>query len=201
MSNNFFRFKQFTIQQSAAAMKVNTDGVLLGAWADVQGATRILDVGTGTGVIALMLAQRTATAVIDAVEIDRDSATQAAKNIADSPWAARVNVFTMPFQTYTANAFASYDLIVSNPPYFVDALLPDTEERLLSRHAASLSYEDLIAGVNALLRDTGRFCLILPYAEANVFIAKAAMAQLYCTHKTNVCSAPEKPVKRLLLVF
>ena len=201
MSNNYFRFKQFTVQQSEAAMKVNTDGVLLGAWTDVQGATRILDVGTGTGVIALMLAQRTTTALIDAVEIDIDSAMQAAKNIADSPWAERMMVFALPFLNYAANITTRYDLIVSNPPYFVDALLPDNEQRLLSRHAERLPYEDLIAGVHALLTDTGRFCLILPYAEGNVFIAKAACAGLYCTHKTNVCTAPGKPVKRLLLVL
>jgi len=201
MSNSYFRFKQFTVQQSDAAMKVNTDGVLLGAWADVQGAERILDVGTGTGVIALILAQRTTTALVDAVEIDRDSAMQAAKNIVESPWAERMKVFAMSFQTFAGNTAHCYDLIVSNPPYFVDALLPDTAERLLSRHTASLSYYDLIFGVRTLLTATGRFCLILPYAEANLFIAKAADAGLYCTHKTNVCSAPDKPVKRLLMLF
>jgi tRNA1Val (adenine37-N6)-methyltransferase len=201
MSNSYFRFKQFTVQQSDAAMKVNTDGVLLGAWADVRGATRILDVGAGTGVIALMLAQRTTAALIDAVEIDIDSAMQATKNIIAAPWAERMRVFAMPFQTYATSTADSYDLIVANPPYFVDALLPDKKQRLLSRHAASLSYEDLISGVDALLTATGRFCLILPYAEANVFIAKAAVVKLYCTHKTNVCATSGKPVKRLLLLF
>jgi len=201
MPNNYFRFKQFTVQQSSSAMRVNTDGVLLGAWADVLGAARILDVGTGTGVIALMLAQRTTAALIDAVEIDKNSAMQAAENIAASPWSERVRVFPQPFLTYVANTAARYDLIVANPPYFVDALLPDNEQRLRSRHAASLPYDELIAGVNALLSENGRFCLILPYAEANVFIAKAAIAGLYCTHKTNVCAALGKPVKRLLLSF
>jgi len=201
MPNTFFRFKQFTIQQSGAAMKVNTDGVLLGAWTDVQGATRILDVGTGTGVVALMLAQRTTTACIDAVEKDRDSAMQAANNIAATPWAERMRVFPLPFLTYVENTAVRYDLIVSNPPYFVDALLPGNEQRLMSRHAVSLPYEDLINGVNTLLTDTGRFCLILPYAEAGVFIAKAALAELYCTCKTNVCAVYGKAVKRLLLVF
>lgn len=201
MLTNYFRFKQFTIQQSDVSMRINTDGVMLGAWAEVQGATRILDVGTGTGIIALMLAQRTNTALIDAVEIDKDSAMQAAKNITAAPWAERMRVFPLSFQAYTAKADTRYDLIVSNPPYFVDALLPDNEQRLLSRHAASLPYDELIAGVNTLLTATGRFCLILPYAEANIFIAKAAMAGLYCTHKTNVCAAPGNPVKRLLLTL
>ena len=201
MPNSYFRFKQFTVQQSAAAMKVNTDGVLLGAWADVQGATRILDIGTGTGLIALMLAQRTSTALIDAVEIDEDSARQAIENAAASPWSERIRVFAAPFQSYMLSTADRYDLIVSNPPYFVDALLPDKEQRLVSRHAASLPYDELIVGVNALLTNFGRFCLILPYAEGNVFIAKAALAGLYCTCKTNVCSTREKPIKRLLLAF
>jgi tRNA1Val (adenine37-N6)-methyltransferase len=200
MPNNYFRFKQFTVQQSVAAMKVNTDGVLLGAWTDVQSAARILDVGAGTGVIALMLAQRTTTALIDAVEIDNSSAMQAAKNIANSPWSERMRVFALSFSDYVAITDARYDVIVSNPPYFVDALLPHTEHRLLSRHARSLPYENLIAGANALLTDNGRFSLILPYAEANIFIAKAAGAGLYCTRKANVCSAQGKPVKRILMV-
>jgi tRNA1Val (adenine37-N6)-methyltransferase len=201
MPNNYFRFKQFTVQQSATAMKVNTDGVLLGAWTDVRGAARILDVGTGTGVIALMLAQRTKTALIDAVEIDRNSAMQAAENVAHSPWPERVRVFALSFVNYAAKTAERYDLVVSNPPYFVDALLPGTEQRLLSRHAESLPYEDLIAGVHTLLTDNGRFSLILPYAEANIFIAKAAVAGLYCTHKTNVCSVRGKPVKRVLMLI
>ena len=201
MSNNYFRFKQFTVQQSGAAMKVNTDGVLLGAWADVQDATRILDIGTGTGVIALMLAQRTTTALIDAVEIDVSSAQQAIENVANSLWRERIRVFTQPFFDYAMSSTDRYDLIVANPPYFVDALLPDNQKRLVSRHATTLPYDDLITGVNALLTDNGRFCLILPYTEANVFVAKAAMTGLFCTHKINVCSAPGKPVKRLLLAI
>jgi len=201
MSNNYFRFKQFTVQQADAAMKVNTDGVLLGAWTDIQNASYILDVGTGTGVIALMLAQRSSQALIDAVEIDESSVRQAVENVNNSPWSTRIKVINAAFQEYASTADKQYDLIVSNPPYFVDALLPGDMQRMQARHATALPYDELLAGVVKLLSDTGRFCVVLPYVEGNVFIAKAAGAGLYCSYKTNISPAVGKPVKRLLLTF
>ncbi len=205
MPNNYFRFKQFTVRQENAAMKVNTDGVLLGAWMDVQDLThdtvRILDIGTGTGVIALMLAQRVPQAAIDAVEIDEASAQQAAENVRHSPWPERVNVVNTDFQAYAAESGKQYDVIVSNPPYFVDALLPGDRQRMQARHATALPYDELLNGVVKLLAAGGCFGVILPYVEGSVFIAKAAAAGLYCTRKTNVGAAVGRPVKRLLLTF
>ncbi len=182
-------------------MKVNTDGVLLGAWTALAGARSILDVGAGTGVIALMLAQRAPQAFIDGVEIDAATARQAAENVAASPWPDRVQIITADFQSYAAGAGKQYDLIVSNPPYFVDALLPGDLQRMQARHATALPYDDLLDGAGLCLAPEGMLSLILPYVEASVFIAKAAVKGFYCVRKTNVCTAPGKAVKRQLLSF
>ncbi len=186
-------------------MKVNTDGVLLGAWVNIQDIVQqpvqMLDIGTGTGVIALMLAQRAPQAVIDAVEIDGASAQQAAENVRHSPWPEQINIMNTDFQAYAAATAKQYDVIVSNPPYFVDALLPGDRQRMQARHAGALPYDELLSGVVKLLSAGGRFSVILPYVEGSVFIAKAAAAGLYCTHKTGVGAAVGRPVKRLLLTF
>jgi tRNA1Val (adenine37-N6)-methyltransferase len=201
MGNNYFRFKQFTIVQNNAAMRVNTDGVLLGAWADVAEAKRILDVGTGTGVIALMLAQRKTDALIDAVEIDVQSAADARQNIANSPWPDRVDVINTSFQTFAETVSKSYDLIVSNPPYFNQSLKSPKQAKNISRHTDSLPNEDLLKGISKLLLPQGKFCGVFPYAEGNVFIAQASSFGLYCNKKVNVVSRPGKRVLRLLLQF
>jgi tRNA1Val (adenine37-N6)-methyltransferase len=199
--NTYFRFKQFTVQQSVAAMKVNTDGVLLGAWTPVERAVSALDVGAGTGVIALMLAQRNARLLIDAVEIDEASAQQAAANVRQSPWDARIRVVHASFQQFAQVTESCYHLIVSNPPYFVDALPPADEKRRVSRHAATLPYADLLDGAAALLEPEGRLSVILPCVEGVFFAAQAAAKGLYCTRKTTVYAAVGKPAKRVLLLF
>jgi len=196
-----FRFKQFTIQQQSVSMKVNTDGVLLGAWATVDNAKKIIDVGTGTGVIALMMAQRNADTAIDAVEIDERSAQQAQENVDNSPWAARINVVCQSFQGFAEQCTTQYDLVVSNPPYFVEALLSPSAARTLSRHAATLTHGELIAGVKKILAPHGRFCVVLPVAEGMQFIELVATQQLFCTCKTIVYSTRNKPPRRLLLQF
>jgi tRNA1Val (adenine37-N6)-methyltransferase len=143
-------------------MRVNTDGVLLGAWADVSDADRILDVGTGTGVIALMLAQRSPYAHIDAVEIDVLSAADARNNVALSPWANRIDVINCSFQDFAHSVKQSYNLIVSNPPYFNQSLKSPHTSRNLSRHSDALPYTHLIDGVINLLAPSGRFCGFFP---------------------------------------
>jgi tRNA1Val (adenine37-N6)-methyltransferase len=201
LSNTYFRFKQFTVQQSGAAMKVNTDGVLLGAWTPVEQSGRALDVGAGTGVIALMLAQRNPRLLIDAVEIDEASVRQAAANVQQSPWSARIQVVHMSFQQFAQAAACRYQLIVSNPPYFVNALPPADEKRLVTRHAATLPYAALLDGAATLLAPGGRLSLILPCVEGELFVAQAAGKGFYCTQKTTVYAVAGKPPKRLLLLF
>lgn len=199
MGNSYFRFKQFTVHQSNAAMRVNTDGVLLGAWANVSGANRILDIGTGTGIIGLMLAQRSSSAHIDAIEIDALSASDARNNVTLSPWAKRIDVINCSFQSFAQSVNHSYDLIVSNPPYFNQSLKSPHVGRNISRHSESLPYSDLIESVKRLLAPGGRFCGVFPYSEGNVFIAMAGAHGLYCTQKVNVQSRPGRKVLRVLL--
>lgn len=202
MPNNYFKFKRFTVFQDGAAMKVGTDGVLLGAWFTLDGTeNRVLDVGTGTGLIALMAAQRSPRALVDAVEIDRDAARQARQNVEISPWKERIAVFPASLQEYAARTPCRYDRIVSNPPYFLSSLKPDDGGRLAARHADALPYEDLIRGATALLKPGGTFAAIFPYREASVFTVQAAVAGLYCVRRLNVYPVPGGPVKRVLLEF
>ena len=196
-----FHFKQFSVAQQSAAMKVNTDGVLLGAWAEATHACRILDVGAGTGVIALMLAQRNAAAYIDAVEIDACSAQQAKENVQNSPWPRRITVYGQSFQSFAAQSAACYDLVISNPPYFANALLPPSETRKRARHAGELPHEELLSGAKRILRPQGALCVILPFSEGMMFMERAAAQQLFCTRRTTVFSKTGKPPKRLLLHF
>lgn len=200
MPNQYFRFKQFAIRQEKSAMKVGTDGVLLGAWATIGEAKHILDVGTGTGLIALMLAQRS-NAMIDAVEIDQQAATQAMENVNSSRWGNRIKVFHNSFQEYWNNTEQRYDLIVSNPPYFHKSLKSPEVARTVARHTEQLPYSDLLKGVSNLLNEHGRFAGIFPYVEGNIFVAEASTYGLYCNKRVNVLGRSNGNVKRLLLEF
>lgn len=182
-------------------MKVGVDGVMLGAWANCANAKNILDVGTGTGLIALMLAQRNPFAIIDAVEIDADACGQAGQNFADSAWKNRLQIFCKSFQQFANETTQKYDLIVSNPPYFIASLQSPDVQRTAARHAALLSQDDLIAGVDKILSPDGKFVAIFPYVEANVFIVKAAAKNIFCNKKMNVKPNAQKPVKRIMLEF
>ena len=201
MSNSYFRFKQFTIRQADTAMKVNTDGVLLGAWADTQHASRVLDVGTGTGVIALMMAQRNSSALIDAIDVDAMSVKQANENIGRSAWTDRINVVCESFQLFAPKHRSSYDLVISNPPYFVGALQSLDVLRTITRHAEQLPHGSLIENSLQVLKSNGRLCVVLPYTEGTMFIAAAKEKGLYCVRKTNVLTMESKLIKRLLLTF
>lgn len=215
---NAFRFKQFSVAQERSAMKVGTDGVLLGAWVSSGDALqRVLDIGTGTGVVALMLAQRTVSdtdpCVIDAVEVDPEASSEAAGNFAASPWASRLRVHTAAIQTYAAEYPGErYDLIVSNPPYFMAGTdfrrgngqaAADVSEpaaaRVAARHAEMLPYDDLIGAVLALLKPDGRFAAIFPYRESGIFIAKAADRGLFVRRLLEIQGAPRKPIKRVAI--
>ncbi len=170
MGATSFRFKKFEIAQDLTAMKVGTDGVLLGAWARVLGSEQnILDIGTGTGLIALMMAQRSVAQNIVAVEIDEQSARQAAENMRGSQWSSRLSLVESAIQDYQSPQ--RFDLILSNPPYFIDSLLSKGESRTKARHTTELSFEDLAESIVRLLAPQGRFAVILPTAESQRFDA------------------------------
>lgn len=200
MPNDYFKFKQFTIHQDKCAMKVGTDGVLLGAWADCVNAQSVLDIGTGTGLIALMLVQRS-KAKIDAVEIDEAASIQAKENVDKSLWSDRIEIFNKSFQDFSNTTEKKYDLIVSNPPYFQNSLYAPDEKRTDARHNSNLKLDDLVFGAFKLLSEKGRLSIILPYVEGTMFILKAAEKGLYCVRQTNVLPKPAREPKRLLLEF
>ncbi|HEX2934442.1 MAG TPA: methyltransferase [Bacteroidales bacterium] len=200
MANEFFRFKQFTIHQELCAMKVGTDGVLLGSWVDISKASAILDIGTGTGLVAIMLAQRT-DAAIDAIDIDQGACIQATENIIHSPWKGKIAVHHSSLQLYADKAQKTYDLIVTNPPYFENSLKTPDEQRNFARHNDSLSITDILRGVDKLLSSQGRFVIILPYIEAQLLIVEAAMHHLYCNKKLVIKTLPTKKPSRITMEF
>ena len=191
-----FTFKQFHVQHDRCAMKVGTDGVLLGCWTDVPASGNVLDIGTGSGLIALMIAQRT-NAQIDAIDIASDAYEQACVNFAQSPWNERLKAHMAPIQEWQHEAL--YDLIISNPPYFNNSLKNPDKGRELARHTDSLSYAELIAHSVRLLKDWGRLSIILP-AEAESEVCTIADAHcLYLSRVTRVYTKECKPVRRVLL--
>ena len=199
MSNSYFSLKQFTIWQDKCAMKVGTDGVLLGAWSPTEGVRRILDVGTGTGLIALQLAQRCPEARITAIEIDQDASLQARENVRRSPWPDRIEVECCDFKDFLTEE--KFDLIVSDPPYFVDALRCPDVQRNLARHADGLSYDMLFGHSAHLLDKDGRISVIIP-REAEKLVADAAWKNGFSPIRhTDVYTKPGKPCRRQLLSF
>lgn len=200
MGNPYFRFKQFTVWHNQCAMRVNTDGVLLGAWAGSETPATILDIGAGSGLIALMMAQRFPNASIHAVEIDPAAYNQARSNVNLSPWKSRIEVFNTDFSEFYKNCENKYNLIVSNPPYFSNSLKNEKRERTIARHNDSLPSEELIRGAAKLLSRDGCFSLVLP-ASGNDFESEAYINGLYCSRKLMVSSLPHKPFLRQLLEF
>lgn len=180
-----------------AAMKVGTDGVLLGAWCNVENACHVLDVGTGTGLIALMVAQRNSGALIDAVEIDPLASREAAHNVVNSPWASRITVINRDFMEYEP-AGCKYDLIVSNPPFYANGILPQDTGRMVARHCTALTYGGLLGKAASLLAPNGRICIVTP-VEADECIASLAQAEgLWVEKKTFVRPKPSAKYKRIL---
>ncbi len=194
-----FRFKEFLVDQDRCAMKVGTDGVLLGAWVPLRNEDRqLLDVGTGTGLIALMLAQRTADAQITALDIDADCVEQARENVEGSPWKERVAVVQSAVQDFYAEF--RYDLIVSNPPYFENSLYSPDAARTRARHTASLPFEELLAAVDRLLAADGRFAVVLPTDAVDRFLHRAVV-NLWLERRLDVRTTPRRAPKRTLLLF
>lgn len=185
-------------------MKVGTDGVLLGAWCTVAPEfERALDIGTGTGVIAVMLAQRGEAygLAVDAVEIDGVSFGKACENAGNSDWKDRITVSEGGIQEYKPEVSGIYDLIVSNPPYFNDSLLPPGAARTNARHTTTLTHGELLGNVSRLLTCGGIFAVVLPYRQADNFISMAAGRGLEVTRRTDVFPTPKTPAKRSLIEF
>lgn len=198
MSNSYFQFKQFTVWHDKCAMKVGTDGVLLGAWTSVQHSRRILDIGTGTGLVALMLAQRSQSA-ITALEIDSQAAVQATENFGRSPWRDRVEVVVADFKQYRPDT--QFDVIVSNPPYFVDSMKCPDNQRSIARHNNELTYDDLLRGVSVLLSPDGAFTLVIPTDAADRVKDIAQTYCLYPAQQLDVITKPGGTPKRTLITF
>ena len=201
MRNSCFYFKQFAIAQDKCAMKVGTDGILLGAWAKLPENAKILDIGSGTGLLALMLAQRSqsSSTFIDAVEIDHDAYQQAKENIESSPWRDRINIDHASIQDWAIACSRQYDLIISNPPFFENAFKPSQNSRNLARHSDSLSQTDILQIASQLLKPNGHLAVIYPTDLANNFLAKAQSFNLFCDRQVHVKPTPQSPVKRILL--
>jgi len=200
MPNSYFQFKQFTIEQHRAAMKVGTDGVLLGAWANVENVESILDIGTGTGLIALMLAQRS-TAQIDAIDIDEDAISDARFNFSHSPWDSRLALFHTALQDYAETTPKRYNLIVSNPPYFKHNRQTGNHARTVARQHETLNFRELLLGVSKLLRSEGHFAVVLPFEAENQFRIEALKHRLFTTRAIRLKPNHNKPFKRVLLQF
>lgn len=202
MGNQWFRFKQFEIQQDQCAMKVGTDGVILGAWADVSKSCRALDVGTGTGLLALMLAQRNPGLQIDAIEIERNSAQQAASNCRRSKFADRITVYNTSFSEFCKDQPGNtYDLIICNPPFFSDSYRASGEARSLARHDDTLTITEILEGSGKLLKETGVISLILPAETAEAAITHATEFGLYPGRELQVKPTLLKDVKRTCIEF
>ena len=194
-----FRFKQFSVVNDRTAMKVGTDGVLLGAWCPVDGARRVLDVGTGCGVIALMVAQRNPSALIDAIDIDHNAIEEAALNFECSSWSDRLKALEIDFNDLPDSS--RYDLLVSNPPYFTNGVLPTGDARTTARHTGSLSYRQLIEGATRLMTDDGKLALITPTDAEQDIIEASAFASLPIRQVTRVFPVDGNAAKRTLWIL
>lgn len=197
-----FTFKQFSVQQDKTAMKVGTDGVLLAAWAPINhNPFSVLDIGAGTGIIALMLAQRTHAEQIDALEIDEEAYEQAVENFENSPWGDRLFCFHAGLDEFIEEPEDEYDLIVSNPPFYSENYKTENEQRDLARFQDAMPFEELIEAADLMLSENGIFAVIIPFKEEKDFITLAKEAELYPVKITRVKGTPTSDIKRSLLAF
>ena len=199
MGNSWFQFQQFRVHQDRCAMKISTDAVLLGALAETISPTSILDVGTGTGVISLMLAQRFQEARITAVELDEDAAEQATENFLESPFSTRLRVVKLRFQDFSEDQ--RLDLIVSNPPYFLDHLKSKDTKRNQALHTDALSFKELLEKAVKLLKKDGQIWIILPPRQMSDFYQKAGILGLYPKKSIWIRDMPQKPIIREIVGF
>lgn len=200
MSQPYFQFRRFTVRHDASSMPVGTDGVLLGAWADVEGASHILDIGTGSGLIALMAAQRAPHAQVEAIDVDGPSVEQAQQNVQASPFARRIVVCQADVRTFSPMG-GLFDHILSNPPFFVNDVLPPDERRSTARNASALPAHSLMEAATRLLADDGRLSVVLPSSSQATFVGLGLERGLYLTRCLRVRTVTRKPPKRVLLEF
>jgi tRNA1Val (adenine37-N6)-methyltransferase len=199
---DIFRFKEFEVDQSGCAMKINTDGVLLGALAEADQPKTILDIGTGTGVIALMLAQRCKGAQIDAVEIDPTAAQTAERNFINSPYAERLGIYPVGFEEFfEQNTDKKYDLIVSNPPFFINSLKSPEAKRELAKHTDEDFFKKLVSALSTHLSSDGRFWLIIPLNIADFVFYQAAERNLCLQKRINIKSFDDSVSHRVIACF
>lgn len=197
-----FQFKQFSVEQDRCAMKIGTDGVLLGAWAPIDhNPFSVLDIGAGTGIISLMIAQRSNAEQIDALEIDENAYEQAVENFENSPWGDRLFCFHAGLDEFMDEPEDEYDLIISNPPFYTEDYQSGNEQRDLARFADALPFEDLIEATDLLLSDNGILAVIIPHKEEEKFIALAKDFDLFPIKITRVKGTPTTEIKRSLLAF
>ena len=197
-----FKFKQFTLNQDRCAMKIGTDAVLLGAWCPIDNTPKsILDIGAGTGVLALMLAQRTNADQIDALEIDEAAYEQCVENFEGSPWADKLFCYHAGLDEFVDEPEDEYDLIISNPPFYSEDFKTENEQRDLARFQDAMPFEDLIEAADLLLSENGTFAVVIPYKEEERFIDLCAEYELYPVKATRVKGSHKTPIIRSLLAF
>ncbi|CAK9885662.1 MAG: tRNA1(Val) (adenine(37)-N6)-methyltransferase [Candidatus Erwinia impunctatus] len=202
LPRNGFTFKKFFVAHDKCAMKVGTDGVLLGAWAPVINSKRILDIGTGSGLIALMLAQRTVFDVhVDGVELDADAANQAIANVANSHWSERVIIIQSDIQQWVTQCKETYQLIVSNPPYFSSGSECATSARATARYTTTLNHQTLLYCAEQLLDKQGVFCVILPFMAAETLLSLACAQGWYLKQRMDISDTVLRPVNRVMLAL
>ena len=201
MNEKAFWFKKFDVLHNNGVMKVNTDGVLLGAWSDVRQSTNGLDIGTGTGIISMMLTQRNPDLFVTGVEIEYSAYMLTCKNFKNSAFAARLNAVHSAIQDFALISSCTYDIIVSNPPYFTGGIVSKNENKSYNRHTLLLSHKELILAVRKLLSDEGHFDVIMPLDEGYAFIELAHKSDLWLKRMTEVRSREKSKIERILLRF
>ncbi len=197
-----FQFKQFSVQQDRCAMKVGTDSVLLGAWCPLDNNPfSVLDVGAGTGILSLMIAQRSQAEQIDALEIDEEAYEQCVENFENSPWGDRLFCFHAGLNEFVEEPEDEYDLIISNPPFYTEDYKTENTQRDLARFQEAMPFEHLVEAADLLLSENGIFAVIIPYKEEAKFIDLCAEVELYPVKVTRVKGTPTTEIKRSLLAF
>jgi tRNA1Val (adenine37-N6)-methyltransferase len=196
-----FLFKQFKIYHDHCAMKVGTDGVLLGAWTYLATDNQVLDIGTGSGLIAIMTAQKNTTAQIIGIEIDEAAALQAQENAKNSPWKNRLNIQHISLQEFVIKNNIIFDHIISNPPFFKKGTSTKSAERNQARQTYTLTFEDIILSAKKLLSLSGKISVILPPLEAELFISIANRNNFYLNRQLNIKPKKEKSIERVLMEF